>query len=122
MKLLALGAQLGRKGAGVGTQAVWLPKACFSPFLGARGLGGGTDLFPPTQAIFEKFDQDASGTMNSHELRLALNATGMDRGPGVGCGDRIGSPSCPILLGVPAVHSSAALHKAKHLSSLPALG
>uniref|UniRef100_G1NXK1 Calpain 12 n=1 Tax=Myotis lucifugus TaxID=59463 RepID=G1NXK1_MYOLU len=28
------------------------------------------------QAIFDKFDQDASGTMNSHELRLALNAAG----------------------------------------------
>ncbi|XP_015417911.1 PREDICTED: calpain-12 [Myotis davidii] len=28
------------------------------------------------QAIFDKFDQDTSGTMNSHELRLALNAAG----------------------------------------------
>nr|KAF6409202.1 calpain 12 [Rousettus aegyptiacus] len=28
------------------------------------------------QAIFDKFDRDASGTMNSHELRLALNAAG----------------------------------------------
>uniref|UniRef100_A0A671G9K9 Calpain-12 n=1 Tax=Rhinolophus ferrumequinum TaxID=59479 RepID=A0A671G9K9_RHIFE len=28
------------------------------------------------QAIFDKFDRDTSGTMNSHELRLALNAAG----------------------------------------------
>lgn len=28
------------------------------------------------QAIFHKFDEDASGTMNSFELRLALNAAG----------------------------------------------
>lgn len=30
------------------------------------------------QATFDKFDEDASGTMNSYELRLALNAAGMD--------------------------------------------
>lgn len=34
--------------------------------------------------------------MNSYELRLALNAAGMARRPGVGPGDRTGSPSCPL--------------------------
>lgn len=34
--------------------------------------------------------------MNSHELRLALNAAGMDSGLGVSGEDRIGSPSCPV--------------------------
>ncbi|XP_058136180.1 calpain-12 [Dasypus novemcinctus] len=49
------------------------------------GHGGGLDLrhfqqlwahLLEWQATFDKFDQDASGTMNSYELRLALNAAG----------------------------------------------
>lgn len=85
----------GRKGASWG----WHPvcRAPETPFQAAQEPGRGTDLFLPTQAIFDKFDQDASGTMNSHELRLALNAAGMDRGLGVSREDRIGSLSCPIL-------------------------
>ncbi|XP_023393690.1 calpain-12-like [Pteropus vampyrus] len=67
------------------------------------------------QAIFDKFDRDASGTMNSHELRLALNAAGLDRGPGVGRGEGTGSPSpCPP--GVPAAHLAATTHKADTLA------
>lgn len=33
--------------------------------------------FSILQAIFDKFDEDASGTMNSCELRLALTAAGV---------------------------------------------
>ncbi|KAI4571526.1 hypothetical protein MJG53_013632 [Ovis ammon polii x Ovis aries] len=49
------------------------------------GHGGSLDLYHfqqlwghllEWQATFDKFDEDASGTMNSYELRLALNAAG----------------------------------------------
>lgn len=96
----------------MGTQAVWPLSPHFSPLQGAQGPGGGTDLFLPTQAIFDKFDQDTSGTMNSHELRLALNATGMDRSWGVSWGQ----DWLPLLAG-PAAHSQS-----RHLSLLSALG
>lgn len=43
--------------------------------------GAGLVILTPTclstlQATFDKFDEDASGTMNSCELRLALTAAG----------------------------------------------
>ena len=66
----------GRKGGG------WELRPTFSLLEGAPGPGGGTDPDLPAQATFDKFDEDASGTMNSYELRLALNAAGMDRGSG----------------------------------------
>lgn len=97
----------------MGTQAVWPRGPLFRKL---RGLGGETDLFPPAQAIFDKFDRDASGTMNSHELRLALNAAGLDRGSGVGRGKGTGSPSSPCPPGVPAVHLAATTHKANTLT------
>lgn len=100
-----------------------------SPHHKARGKGswggtqpaGRTDLFLPTQAIFDKFDQDASGTMNSHELRLALNAAGMDRGLGVSREDRIGFPPAPSSLS-PSSPLSCQHPQSRPPSLLPALG
>lgn len=76
VKLLAQDKQRGRKGAGVEAQAVWLQGPLSASFGGWEA-----DQYLPFQAAFDKFDEDASGTMNSYELRLALNAAGMDRGP-----------------------------------------
>ena len=80
-----------------GNSGCLAPRPPFSLLQGAQGPGYGTDQYLPAQATFEKFDEDASGTMNSYELRLALNAAGMDRGP-AGSWGRICSPSSPVLL------------------------
>ena len=90
----------GRKGDG------WELRPAFSLLVGALGPGGGTDPDLPAQATFDKFDEDASGTMNSYELRLALNAAGMDRGPG-GSWGWICSPPSPTPL--PRTHKAHTL-------------
>lgn len=93
---LAQGSQEARELAW-GTQADVLRGLLSAVFRVLKGLGGGTDQSLPAQATFDKFDEDASGTMNSYELRLALNAAGMDGGlhdPGSGSAP----PPSPVLL------------------------
>lgn len=71
------------RGAAAGGQPVRPQRPSLSYFkVQERHSGAGLGTLTPTcfstlQATFDKFDEDASGTMNSCELRLALTAAGM---------------------------------------------
>lgn len=77
--------------------------------------GAGLVILTPTclstfQATFDKFDEDASGTMNSCELRLALTAAGVAEDLGCCRDSNPSSNSClhPSAVAIPNRLSTSA--------------
>lgn len=53
-------------------------------------------MSPPLQAVFTRFDEDGSGTMNIHEMRLALEAAGEGGAAAMGGGGVMPGPRAVV--------------------------